>query len=181
MEQEFDEISRGEREWVPVIREFYDPFQEALAKASEAIPDEASGLVCEKCGEPMTVKAGRNGRFLSCSGYPKCKNAKPLPGQEPEETDIFCEKCERPMLIKVGTLWQVPLLQRATPTARTPGRSPATNGNNRKRPMRSVKNVKAPWSLDQAAGESSSPALPTPSARTPDPFRVTNENNRKDR
>ena len=102
MEQEFDEISRGEREWVPVIREFYDPFQEALDKASEAIPDEASGLVCEKCGEPMTVKAGRNGRFLSCSGYPKCKNAKPLPGQEPEETDIFCEKCERPMVIKVG-------------------------------------------------------------------------------
>ena len=102
MEQEFDEISRGEREWVPVIREFYDPFQEALDKASEAIPDEASGLVCEKCGEPMTVKAGRNGRFLSCGGYPKCKNAKPLPGQEPEETDIFCEKCERPMVIKVG-------------------------------------------------------------------------------
>ena len=102
MEQEFDEISRGEREWVPVIREFYNPFQEAIDKAAAAIPDEASGMVCEECGEPMTVKAGRNGRFLSCSGYPKCKNAKPLPGQEPEETDIFCEKCERPMLIKVG-------------------------------------------------------------------------------
>ena len=102
MEQEFDEISRGEREWVPVIRDFYNPFQEALDKAAAAIPDEASGMVCEKCGEPMTVKAGRNGRFLSCSGYPKCKNAKPLPGQEPEETGIYCEKCERPMLIKVG-------------------------------------------------------------------------------
>ena len=102
MEQEFDEISRGEREWVPVIRDFYNPFQEAIDKASSDIPDEASGMVCEQCGEPMTVKAGRNGRFLSCSGYPKCKNAKPLPGQEPEETDIFCEKCERPMLIKVG-------------------------------------------------------------------------------
>ena len=102
MEQEFDEISRGEREWVPVIRDFYNPFQEAIDKASSDIPDEASGMVCETCGEPMTVKAGRNGRFLSCSGYPKCKNAKPLPGQEPEETDIFCEKCERPMLIKGG-------------------------------------------------------------------------------
>ena len=102
MEQEFDEISRGEREWVPVIRDFYNPFQEALDKAAAAIPDEASGMFCEKCGEPMTVKAGRNGRFLSCSGYPKCKNAKPLPGQEPEETGIYCEKCERPMLIKVG-------------------------------------------------------------------------------
>ena len=102
MERELDEISRGEREWVPVIRDFYEPFQQAIDKASDAIPDEATGMVCEKCGEPMVVKSGRTGRFLSCSSYPKCKNAKPIPGEEPQETDIFCEKCERPMLIKVG-------------------------------------------------------------------------------
>ena len=102
MERELDEISRGEREWVPVLREFYEPFQQALDKASDAIPDEATGMVCDICGEPMEVKSGRSGRFLSCSAYPKCKNAKPIPGEEPQETDIFCEKCERPMLIKVG-------------------------------------------------------------------------------
>ena len=102
MERELDEISRGEREWVPVIRDFYEPFQQALDKASDAIPDEATGIICDKCGQPMEVKFGRNGRFLSCSAYPACKNAKPIPGEEPEETDIFCEKCERPMLIKVG-------------------------------------------------------------------------------
>ncbi len=102
MERELDDISRGEREWVPVIREFYEPFQQALDKASDAIPDEATGIICDKCGQPMEVKFGRNGRFLSCSAYPKCKNAKPIPGEEPQETDIFCEKCERPMLIKVG-------------------------------------------------------------------------------
>ena len=102
MEREFDEISRGEREWVPVIRDFYHPFQEAIDKAAHAIPDEATGLVCEKCGEPMVVRSGRTGRFLGCSDYPKCKNAKPLPGEEPEKTDIFCEKCERPMVIKAG-------------------------------------------------------------------------------
>ena len=102
MEREFDEISRGEREWVPVIRDFYHPFQEAIDRAAEAIPDEATGIVCDKCGKPMVVRSGRTGRFLGCSDYPTCKNAKPLPGDEPEETDIFCEKCERPMLIKTG-------------------------------------------------------------------------------
>ena len=102
MERELDEISRGEREWVPVIRDFYEPFQQALDKASDAIPDEATGIICDKCGQPMEVKFGRNGRFLSCSAYPECKNAKPIPGEEPQKTDIFCEKCERPMVIKVG-------------------------------------------------------------------------------
>ena len=102
MEREFDEISRGEREWVPVIREFYNPFKDALDKASDAIPDEAEGQVCDECGKNMVVKVGRNGRFLSCSGYPQCKNARPLPGDEPQETDIFCEKCERPMIIRSG-------------------------------------------------------------------------------
>ena len=34
---------------------------------------------CEKCERPMAVKTGRNGRFLACTGYPECKNAKPLP------------------------------------------------------------------------------------------------------
>ena len=32
--------------------------------------------VCEKCGKPMVIKWGRNGRFLACSGYPECRNTK---------------------------------------------------------------------------------------------------------
>ena len=28
--------------------------------------------VCEKCGKPMVIKWGRNGKFLACSGYPEC-------------------------------------------------------------------------------------------------------------
>lgn len=102
MERELDEISRGERGWVPVIRDFYEPFQEAVNKAFGPIPEEVVGLLCDICGEPMEVKFGRNGRFLSCTDYPKCRNTKPIPGDDAEETDIFCEKCERPMVIKVG-------------------------------------------------------------------------------
>jgi len=106
MEQELDEISRGEREWIPVIRDFYDPFQQALDQAKEAIPDEASGLICEECNKAMVVRSGRRGRFIGCSGYPACKNTKPLPGDEetepPEVIEESCEKCERPMVLRIG-------------------------------------------------------------------------------
>jgi len=47
---------------------------------------EATGEVCEKCGSPMVIKAGRMGRFLACSAYPECKNAKSLP------TGVKCPK-----------------------------------------------------------------------------------------
>lgn len=33
---------------------------------------------CEICGKPMVVKRGRFGPFLACSGYPECKNTRPL-------------------------------------------------------------------------------------------------------
>lgn len=33
---------------------------------------------CDKCGRPMVVKTGRFGRFLACSGYPECKNTRPI-------------------------------------------------------------------------------------------------------
>ena len=41
--------------------------------------NEETGEICEKCGKPMIIKAGRYGKFLSCSGYPECKNIKPIP------------------------------------------------------------------------------------------------------
>ncbi len=41
--------------------------------------NEETGEICEKCGKPMVIKTGRYGKFLSCSGYPECKNIKPIP------------------------------------------------------------------------------------------------------
>jgi DNA topoisomerase-1 len=43
--------------------------------------------VCDKCGKPMVIKTGRYGEFLACSGYPACKNARPVP------LGIPCPKC----------------------------------------------------------------------------------------
>lgn len=41
-------------------------------------PPEEAGFACEKCGRPMVIRGGRRGKFLSCSGFPKCRNAKPI-------------------------------------------------------------------------------------------------------
>ena len=85
VEENLDEIARGEREWTPVLREFYGPFTKAVNRAMEEAPrvprdqiDEESDEVCEVCERPMVIKSGRFGRFLSCSGFPECKNSRPL-------------------------------------------------------------------------------------------------------
>ncbi len=83
LEEELDEIAAGDRRWVPTMREFYTPFTATLAEAERTmervrIKDEPSDEVCEKCGRPMVIKLGRFGKFLACSGFPECRNSKPL-------------------------------------------------------------------------------------------------------
>ena len=77
-------------------------------KPQEAAPqEESSEEVCEKCGSPMVVKSGRNGKFLACSAYPKCKNTKPLNAQV-KESKIPCPDCGGKLLFrqsKRGAFW----------------------------------------------------------------------------
>jgi len=109
MEEKLDDIATDERPWIPVIQEFYTPFALTLERAQTEIEHvnkaaEVTDEVCEKCGKPMAIKLGRFGRFLSCTGFPDCKNARPLGGDEtpPEATDEVCENCGKPMLVKTG-------------------------------------------------------------------------------
>ena len=83
MEEQLDEIGRGERGWVGVVEEFYGPFEVALREASAKIvkvkePDQPTDEVCSECGKPMVIRAGRYGKFLACTGFPKCRATKSL-------------------------------------------------------------------------------------------------------
>ena len=93
MEEELDDVSRGEREWIPKLGEFYGPFQQALGDADEKMPkirmDEETDEVCdcagsdkcehgELCGNSMVIKTGRFGRFMACTGFPECRKTKPI-------------------------------------------------------------------------------------------------------
>jgi len=93
MEDELDEVSQGEREWVPMLREFYGPFEKALVAAQENMPnvkfDEETDEICETCGKPMVIKAGRFGKFIACTGFPDCRTTKPIL----KRIGIACPKC----------------------------------------------------------------------------------------
>jgi DNA topoisomerase-1 len=109
MEENLDKVEEGEQDWVGLLREFYEPFSktiEELKGKQQEIKEsmtEETDEVCEKCGSPMIIKWGRNGRFMACSGYPECRNTKPLPGEEQQvQTDQKCEKCGSPMVVKTG-------------------------------------------------------------------------------
>ncbi|HZS02804.1 MAG TPA: type I DNA topoisomerase [Chloroflexota bacterium] len=83
MEEELDEVAQGRRPWVPIVREFYEPFHRKLEVAEQTVgrvkpPDEPTEEICEKCGRNMVIKLGRFGRFLACPGFPECRNAKSL-------------------------------------------------------------------------------------------------------
>ncbi len=109
MEQELDGVEMGSEDWVDVINDMYAPLNSTLTSLQgkeaeiKAAMTETTDIPCEKCGQPMVVKMGRNGRFLACSGYPDCKSTKPLPEDEAKtKTDFSCEKCGSPMVIKTG-------------------------------------------------------------------------------
>ncbi len=107
MEGELDEIAEGEKEWIPVIREFYGPFHENL-KTKEKEVEKHIELLDEKCplsGHQLQVKFGRFGKFIACSNYPECKFTRPMPEEQKmieENSGEICEKCGKPMVVKFG-------------------------------------------------------------------------------
>lgn len=104
MEQDLDEIAHGKTKWVPVIEKFYTDFEKNLKQKEKEIDkkqltEQKTDEVCEKCGSPMIIKIGRYGKFLACSGYPKCKNTKPII----ESLGIKCPKCDKGEILERRT------------------------------------------------------------------------------
>ncbi len=99
IEEELDEIARGEKKWQPFLKKFYGPFKENLEKKYESVKkintDEKTDKICEKCGKPMIIKLGRFGKFLACTGFPECKNTKAII----EKINITCPKCKKGQII----------------------------------------------------------------------------------
>ncbi len=107
MEEELDQIESGEKERPHVLKDFYDPFSEAMNKAMEKKEEIKESLQeeteehCPKCGRDLVVKWGRNGRFIACTGYPDCRYTKPL-NEEAVETEEICRNCGTGMIVKTG-------------------------------------------------------------------------------
>lgn len=111
MEEELDTIASGKQSYARVMEDFYLPFikdVEGMDQHSAAIKkslQESTEEICDLCGKSLIIKWGRNGRFMACSGYPKCKNTKPLPGEQEQSkhmTGMKCELCGADMVLKGG-------------------------------------------------------------------------------
>ncbi|OSM00394.1 putative DNA topoisomerase I [Magnetofaba australis IT-1] len=117
LEDDLDAVSRGEREWTPLMESFWKPFIEQIEEKEKTtskaeVTSEELDENCPECGKPLSLKLGRYGRFKACTGYPECKYTAPFgkeaeekaaqQSEEPELSDEKCEKCGKPMLIKTG-------------------------------------------------------------------------------
>ncbi len=103
MEDKLDSIELGDADWKSIIADFYKGFSEELKRADEEVERiekevVLSDEVCELCGRPMAIKEGRFGNFLACTGYPECKNTKPII----RSTGVMCPKCGKEIVEKRG-------------------------------------------------------------------------------
>lgn len=113
LEDELDAISRGEHEWVPMMREFWSPFKSLLDTVEETVSrkdvtHEALDEACPKCKKPLSIRLGKRGRFVGCTGYPECDYTRSMEGEETtaSEPEIVegrkCPKCESDLIIRFG-------------------------------------------------------------------------------
>ena len=77
LEDELDDVARGEKAWIPLLRDFWIPFQEKITKIGETVQrsdvtQEKLDEKCPKCEKLLSIRLGRRGRFIGCTGYPEC-------------------------------------------------------------------------------------------------------------
>ncbi len=99
MEEDLDKIEEGGVDWHAIISDFYPSFAEKLRTAA-CDGDEATDIICEKCGSVMIRRLGKYGKYLACSNYPKCSNI--VSESEVEISDVRCPKCGANMVVKSG-------------------------------------------------------------------------------
>jgi len=102
MEDRLDEIEAEGHDWHGVVSDFYGVLREELAVADAEIEkikleDEPTDEICELCGRPMVIKQGRFGRFIACSGYPDCRNTKPI---VTKIEGVACPLCGKDILMR---------------------------------------------------------------------------------
>jgi len=111
MEEQLDKIAEQHLDWITVLHEFYGPFKQNLDRATEQMKHakaetEPSEYKCPECGAAMVYRFGKNGRFLSCSAYPKCKFACACDRDgkmvAEEVSEHKCPVCGKPMVYRNG-------------------------------------------------------------------------------
>lgn len=112
LEDELDSVARGEEAWVPLLEKFWKPFKTRVddtmenVKRSDVVQEKIEEN-CPKCDKQLSLRLGRNGRFIGCSGFPECDYTRSVDGDDSdgqvnEEVGRDCSDCGKPLVIKHG-------------------------------------------------------------------------------
>lgn len=114
LEDSLDEVSRGEKQWVPLMGEFWAPFIKLVDSTEENVQrkdvtQEALDEKCPKCSKQLSIRLGKRGRFIGCTGYPDCDYTRNLgEGRQEslEKPEVVegrkCPKCGGDLVVKRG-------------------------------------------------------------------------------
>lgn len=114
LEDQLDAVARGEKDWVPLMNDFWQPFSRLISEKDESVQrkdvtQESIDEQCPECGSALSIRLGRNGRFIGCTNYPTCSYTRNLAedssaaAAEPEVVEgRVCPKCASPLVIKTG-------------------------------------------------------------------------------
>lgn len=111
LEDDLDDIARGDKVWVPVLEAFWQPFKNLVDETQKSVKrsdvtQEKTDEKCPDCGHPLVIRLGKRGRFIGCSDYPQCKYTRNI-GEDSAPTaevvsDRKCPQCGGDLLIKQG-------------------------------------------------------------------------------
>jgi DNA topoisomerase-1 len=114
LEDELDDVSRGEKEWVPLLEAFWDPFKQQVDNIAESVKrkDVTQELLdekCPECGKPLSIRLGKRDRFIGCTGYPECSYTRAIEEKaedSAQNADVVegrqCPDCGGDLKIKHG-------------------------------------------------------------------------------
>lgn len=113
LEDELDAISRGEHQWIPLLRDFWVPFDKLIHITEKTVDrkdvtHEILEEKCPTCGQVLSIRLGKRGRFIGCTAYPDCDYTRDL-NQDRESSSApevvagrTCPKCGSDLVIKHG-------------------------------------------------------------------------------
>ena len=105
LETQLDHVAEGKIGWKSVLLDFYNPFISKITEGRSNIASQKELVltdeICPKCNtDKLAIRNGRYGKFIACSGFPKCKYIKPSEDQPHHEEShpitigIKCDKCK---------------------------------------------------------------------------------------
>ena len=111
LEDDLDAVARGEKEWVPLMDSFWKPFGELVYEKETSVQrkdvtQEAIDETCPECGKGLSIRLGRNGRFIGCTDYPTCTYTRNLSDSAQSENETIagraCPECQSTLVYKMG-------------------------------------------------------------------------------